>query len=71
MGSKTGSKEVGLKVESVYRDEQSRWIVAVAESRDKKAFKQLFNYFAPRIKGFARTTVLRPTEQRRWCRKPS
>ena len=29
-GSKAGSKEVGLKVESVYRDEQSRWIVAVA-----------------------------------------
>ena len=47
-----GSKKVGLKVESVYRDEQSRWIVAVAESRDRKAFKQLFNYFAPRIKGF-------------------
>ena len=39
-------------MESVYRDEQSRWIVAVAESRDKKAFKRLFNYFAPRIKGF-------------------
>ena len=51
-GSKEGSKEVGLKVESVYRDEQSRWIVAVAESRDKKAFKRLFNYFGPRIKGF-------------------
>ena len=50
--SKKGLKEVGLKVESVYRDEQSRWIVAVAESRDKKAFKQLFNHFAPRIKGF-------------------
>ena len=28
------------------------WIVAVAESRDRKAFKQLFDYFAPRIKGF-------------------
>ena len=42
-GSKERSREVGLKVESVYRDEQSRWIVAVAESRDKKAFKQLFN----------------------------
>ena len=51
-GFERGSREVGLKVESVYRDEQSRWIVAVAESRDKKAFKQLFNYFAPRIKGF-------------------
>ena len=51
-GSKERSREVGLKVESVYRDEQSRWIVAVAESRDKKAFKQLFNYFGPRIKGF-------------------
>ena len=51
-GSKKGSREVGLKVESVYRDEQSRWIVAVAESRDKKAFKRLFNYFGPRIKGF-------------------
>ena len=47
-----GSKEVGLKVESVYRDEQSRWIVAVAESRDRRAFKRLFNYFGPRIKGF-------------------
>jgi RNA polymerase sigma-70 factor (ECF subfamily) len=47
-----GWKEVGLKVESVYRDEQSRWIVAIAESRDKRAFKKLFNYFAPRIKGF-------------------
>ena len=45
-------RKVGLKVESVYRDEQSRWIVAVAESRDRKAFKQLFNHFAPRIKGF-------------------
>jgi len=45
-------KKVELKVESVYRDEQSRWIVAVAESRDKKAFKQLFDHFAPRIKGF-------------------
>ena len=45
-------RKVGLKVESVYRDEQSRWIVAVAESRDRKAFKQLFDYFAPRIKGF-------------------
>ena len=47
-----GSEKVGLKVESVYRDEQSRWIVAVAESRDRKAFKRLFNYFGPRIKGF-------------------
>ena len=47
-----GSKEVGLKVESVYRDEQSRWIVAIADNRDRKAFKRLFNYFAPRIKGF-------------------
>jgi RNA polymerase sigma-70 factor (ECF subfamily) len=47
-----GWKEVGLKVESVYRDEQSRWIVAIAKSRDKRAFKKLFNYFAPRIKGF-------------------
>jgi RNA polymerase sigma-70 factor (ECF subfamily) len=47
-----GLKEVGLKVKSVYRDEQSRWIVAIAESRDKRAFKKLFNYFAPRIKGF-------------------
>ena len=47
-----GSKEVGLKVESVYRDEQSRWIVAIAENRDRTAFKRLFNYFAPRIKGF-------------------
>ena len=45
-------RKVGLKVESVYRDEQSRWIVAVAESRDRKAFKRLFNYFGPRIKGF-------------------
>ena len=48
------SRKVELKVESVYRDEQSRWIVAVAESRDRKAFKQLFDYFAPRIKGFCR-----------------
>ena len=47
-----GGKKVELKVENVYRDEQSRWIVAVAESRDRKAFKQLFDYFAPRIKGF-------------------
>ena len=45
-------KKVELKVESVYRDEQSRWIVAVAENRDRKAFKQLFDYFGPRIKGF-------------------
>ena len=45
-------KKVELKVENVYRDEQSRWIVAVAESRDRKAFKLLFDYFAPRIKGF-------------------
>ena len=50
--SSHGGKKVELKVENVYRDEQSRWIVAVAESRDRKAFKQLFNYFAPRIKGF-------------------
>ena len=53
---KTKSPRVGrkveLKVENVYRDEQSRWIVAVAESKDRKAFKQLFDYFAPRIKGF-------------------
>ena len=46
------SEKVGLKVESVYRDEQSRWIVAVAESRDRRAFRRLFDYFAPRIKGF-------------------
>ena len=52
MSSKERLREVGLKVENVYRDEQSRWIVAVAESRDKEAFKRLFNYFAPRIKGF-------------------
>jgi len=45
-------KKVELKVENVYRDEQSRWIVAVAESRDRIAFKLLFDYFAPRIKGF-------------------
>ena len=45
-------KKVELKVESVYKDEQSKWIVAVAESRDRKAFKQLFDFFAPRIKGF-------------------
>ena len=45
-------KKVELKVENVYRDEQSRWIVDVAESRDRKAFKLLFDYFAPRIKGF-------------------
>merc|ERR1711937_1076871 len=51
-GSQDSSEKVGLKVESVYRDEQSRWIVAVAESRDRRAFKRLFNYFAPRIKGF-------------------
>ena len=47
-----GGRKVELKVENVYRDEQSRWIVAVAESRDRKAFKQLFDYFGPRIKGF-------------------
>ena len=47
-----GGRKVELKVENVYRDEQSRWIVAVADSRDRKAFKQLFDYFAPRIKGF-------------------
>ncbi len=46
------SEKIGLKVESVYRDEQSRWIVAVAESRDRRAFRRLFDYFAPRIKGF-------------------
>ena len=50
--SRNRSGKVGLKVESVYRDEQSRWIVAVAESRDRRAFRRLFDYFGPRIKGF-------------------
>ena len=50
--SRNRSEKVGLKVESVYRDEQSRWIVAVAENRDRRAFRRLFDYFAPRIKGF-------------------
>ena len=52
VASQSGSEKAGLKVENVYRDEQSRWIVAVAENRDRKAFKRLFSYFAPRIKGF-------------------
>ena len=51
---KTGSshEKVGIKVKNVYRDEQSRLIVAVATKRDRKAFKCLFDHFAPRIKGF-------------------
>ena len=31
-----GSKKVGLKVESVYRDEQSKWIVATSTARPGK-----------------------------------
>ena len=45
-------EKVGFKVENTYRDEQSRLIVAVATRRDRKAFKSLFDHFAPRIKGF-------------------
>ena len=52
METVSSHEKVGIKVENVYRDDFSRLIVAVASKRDRKAFKSLFDHFAPRIKGF-------------------
>ena len=43
---------VEVTIRKVLRLLPARRIVAVAESRDTTAFKRLFDYFAPRIKGF-------------------
>jgi len=32
--------------------EQTAWMLAVRDRRDKSAFTQLFDYYAPRLKGF-------------------
>ncbi|GHA44415.1 ECF RNA polymerase sigma factor RpoE [Amylibacter ulvae] len=32
--------------------EQTEWMLAVRDSRDRDAFSHLFDYFAPRLKGF-------------------
>ncbi len=36
------------------RDEQTRWLCAVATDRDRPAFAALFGHFAPRIKTYLR-----------------
>nr|WP_234999607.1 sigma-70 family RNA polymerase sigma factor [Roseovarius albus] len=32
--------------------QQTRWMLAVRDRRDKKAFSELFDFYAPRLKGF-------------------
>jgi RNA polymerase sigma-70 factor (ECF subfamily) len=41
-------------------DEQARLAARVAQARDRKAFAELFDYFAPRLKGYLQKLGLEP-----------
>jgi RNA polymerase sigma-70 factor (ECF subfamily) len=45
------SKGKSYGVQSGYSD-QTKWMLAVRDARDKAAFGLLFDYYAPRLKGF-------------------
>ena len=32
--------------------DQTIWMLAIRDERDKQAYSQLFDYFAPKLKGF-------------------
>jgi RNA polymerase sigma-70 factor (ECF subfamily) len=40
--------------------EQTAWMLAIRDTRDKQAFAQLFDYFAPRLKGMFMRAGTRP-----------
>lgn len=49
------SKGNGRRVAEGYSD-QTNWMLAVRDARDKAAFGRLFDYYAPRLKGFVMRT---------------
>lgn len=49
------SKGNGRRVAEGYSD-QTTWMLAVRDARDKAAFGSLFDYYAPRLKGFVMRT---------------
>ena len=49
------SKGNGRRVAEGYSD-QTTWMLAVRDARDKAAFGRLFDYYAPRLKGFVMRT---------------
>jgi len=42
--------------------EQTTWMIAVRDHRDRQAFSNLFDYFAPRLKGFVIRSGARPEQ---------
>ena len=46
------SKKASAQVEATTADDLAPFIAAVAEQRDREAFKKIYGYFAPRVKHF-------------------
>ena len=47
--------------------QQTLWMLAVRDQRDRQAFSHLFDYFAPRLKGFIMRSGM-PSQLKRSCR---
>ena len=45
--------------------QETRWLQAVSDAQDSRAFEQLFSAFAPRLKGFLRRSGCHPDEAER------
>lgn len=48
--------------------EQTRWLLAVRDQRDREAFGRLFDFFAPRLKAMLMRGGLRDGSAEMWCR---
>lgn len=51
VNTKSGGQTGGQKDAPAY-SEQTLWMLAIRDKRDKAAFARLFDHFAPRLKGF-------------------
>ncbi len=59
--AKDGANNVADETEPTY-SEQTRWMLAVRDARDKEAFARLFDFYAPRLKAMAMRTGMRPDQ---------
>ncbi len=59
--AKDGADIVADETEQTY-SEQTRWMLAVRDARDKAAFARLFDFYAPRLKAMAMRTGMRPDQ---------
>ena len=54
--------------QSLSGEQLSALVTAVAQSRDRGAFAQLFDYFAPRLKAFMMKKGADPAPRKTWSR---